>query len=404
MLRKKLVEYKIDLIAVLALIILVVVIFRPLMAHMIWERTGASDHLDHIHQAANMFAGNIKLVNAYPLFQTLVGVANAVLPVEHITIAGLVVLLTCMTLTAIVIYFFVRRAATPLPTIGGAVIGVLGSLILMLVAAITVFTWSKQNLYAGYILPTVYHNGTILALKPFALLLFVYIVGVFSQHPYFRSKKAIVIAAILVLLATTAKPSYTICVLPALGIAVIYRLYKRQHINWWLLIGGIGIPALIVLGAEYLAVQYIPSLKDHGSQFIFSPFGYLRKIRMMDLILLKFILSIAFPLVVYLLYFKTAVQDSMFNLAWLIFIVGAIYYYFFIQVPLASHGNFTWSAQITLFILFIVAFAFFVRQNRGVSWRLSYPAWISLFVLGLHFVCGIVWYQAELTVVNGVWW
>ena len=94
--------------------------------------------------------------------------------------------------------------------------GVPAAVALMLIAPITIFTWSQQNLYFGYIPAHVYHNPTQVALKPFALLFFVAALRVFSD----RVRRALFIALTfaLGLCATLAKPSLSICLIPALGV------------------------------------------------------------------------------------------------------------------------------------------------------------------------------------------
>src|SRR5690606_15061919 len=85
---------------------------------------------------------------------------------------------------------------------------------LMLVSAVTVLTWTQHNLYRGYHLPNTYHSPTMAVLRPLALLLFLYVVGVFSSKPYFQTRVALLSAMVLTVLTSTAKPNYTISMLP----------------------------------------------------------------------------------------------------------------------------------------------------------------------------------------------
>jgi Na+(H+)/acetate symporter ActP len=68
---------------------------------------------------------------------------------------------------------------------------------------------------------------------------------------------------------------------------------------------------------------------------------------------IKFVLSAAFPIAVYGLYWKSAVRDARLNLAVLLFAFGISYSHLLSEKRHWEHGNFIWSGYITLFILFV---------------------------------------------------
>ncbi len=106
----------------------------------------------------------------------------------------------------------------------------------------------------------------------------------------------------------------------------------------------------------------------------------------------KFVLSILFPLCVYSLYFRKATDDTYLSLAWPIFLVGACYTYFLAEDGAARFdGNFWWSAQVALLILFVFSTAFLVRQEVR-----SKRFFICAAVFGLHLISGIVWYDTQI--------
>jgi len=125
-------------------------------------------------------------------------------------------------------------------------------------------------------------------------------------------------------------------------------------------------------------------------------------------LLFKFSLSILFPLVVYALYLKRACRNVHFNLAWLTFGIGAFYTYFVAESGWRfGHGNFTWSGQISLLILFISATVFFIAQNRPFKWSIRMVA--CTYIFALHLLCGLYWYYLHLTaatmgdIIGGKW-
>ena len=88
--------------------------------------------------------------------------------------------------------------------------------------------WSLDKLlYIGYVGITTYHSPTMLFLKPFALLQFIYAYHCFKDN-YPIKKWHIVAVAISSLLSTFVKPSLAICILPALFSLAAYRLLQKK--------------------------------------------------------------------------------------------------------------------------------------------------------------------------------
>jgi len=108
------------------------------------------------------------------------------------------------------------------------------------------------------------------------------------------------------------------------------------------------------------------------------------------------------------LYFQKTRQDLSFNLAWLTFIFGAFYTYFLAESERVTDGNFIWSGQITLFMLFVVSAVFFLRQiyEPGKGFTFSRAAIICIVIWMLHVASGVLWYATELTTVTLAerWW
>jgi hypothetical protein len=71
-------------------------------------------------------------------------------------------------------------------------------------------------------------------------------------------------------------------------------------------------------------------------------------------------------------------------------------------------GNFIWGGQITLFILFVVSAAFFLRQiyEPGKGFRLNRAAVLCIAIWLLHIASGVLWYITELNTVtmSERWW
>lgn len=264
------------------------------------------------------------------------------------------------------------------------------SLVLLLAGPINLLTWASNNMLQGYIPTSAYHSPTLVLLRPLALALFLQCVRVFTTTSV--SRFGLIAAAVVTALSTLAKPNYTVAIVPALGLLAGYAFIRKQPVNWPLLIIGIFVPA-----AEILLWQLNHVRGTELGGFMIAPFAVMSIFSPTDL-LPKFLLSILFPLTVTAFYWQNARRDKAMIFAWLSFAVGAFYTYFISESQNPSNANFTWSGQITLFILFVAAAVFFFRQNTVLfAERRFKPAFlIGMVVLGLHLVGGVALYISSL--------
>src|SRR5690606_9025712 len=86
---------------------------------------------------------------------------------------------------------------------------------LLISHSISLLYFHDKHMYFGYVPSNVYHNPTILLLKPIALLSF-YLLYKTLQSPSNCRWSMVLIVGIITGLAILAKPSYIIVLLPAL--------------------------------------------------------------------------------------------------------------------------------------------------------------------------------------------
>jgi len=240
--------------------------------------------------------------------------------------------------------------------------------------------------YFGYIGLANYHNPTVHMLRPFALLMFIFAMQVLLGPR--SSIWKILFAALIFAGATFLKPSYTITLLPALGLMGLYWLWKRRPVGWRMAIFGLGLPSVLLLAPQFI-ITYVRGEVDGGIALM--PFVAAQMLS--GFVLQKFLMSIFFPLVVVVLFWKRALRDHEMVLAWSGFIIGALQFYLLIEKGSRyTHANFLWGAQITLFILFAVTIRFLLRQE--ISFReLTRPArWISYVAYVPHVLSGIAYW------------
>jgi hypothetical protein len=181
----------------------------------------------------------------------------------------------------------------------------------------------------------------------------------------------------------------------------LYRLVNRQPIHWRLLLGGIVIPASLLLGVQMVFFS-------NNSRILFAPLAVMRAWDRINpaassALSLKILLSVLFPLVVYVSYWSQAARTLYLNLAWLAAITGAGFTYLLAEGgSRLEHGNLTWSGQIGMFVLFAATSGFLLEQNRGwlnadKSHRLTLQRALCLLTLALHLISGILWYRVYIS-------
>jgi hypothetical protein len=316
---------------------------------------------------------------AHPAWELLLIVLNGLFGVSFRMSAFLVTLFSILA-AALVLYFWLE----PILRARGLSLwlGVVAAIGLNLVTPLSLLVSVDRKYYLGYIGIISYHNPTIILLRPLALLQFIFAFGCFQQAG--SSWRQTGIAALVTLLATFAKPSFAICLLPAMGLIAAYCWLKKQPANWQLFILGFIVPTIVMLTWQFLVTYGSPG----QSGIFFYPFGVMAA--RSGFLWIKFALSILFPLLVALLFFPEAARDIRMVLAWLSFVLGAFYSYFLAEGPPRTlDGNFIWSGKITLLVLFCVSTIFLLERIKTIRWKALLPgvAWLS------HVAFGLVYYQ-----------
>ena len=402
-----------DLAAVFLLCVAILLVFLPVFQSV--APMPGSDFTAHVRQAQRMAETRIN-ESSYFLYQFMVIAFHMVIPAMDYLAAGVWVVVVFQLILGWTLYAMLRwglrRAFEGQPALACAISAVV-ALCLLMITPLNVLTWEAHNLYFGYIGINVYHNPTSVLLKPLALLVYLAAVAVFSagdESSRMRVRNMLPFWVIggITLLCTLAKPNFVIAFLPALGIMAMIWLWQRKKIDWLGLVGGIVLPAVGLLAWQYLATYSSDRVLADEAGILFAPF--LVYGRESDDLLLKFILSIAFPLAVYMLYYRRARQDWSLNLAWLTFGCGAFFTYFFAESGVRlQDANFAWSGQVTLFVLYAVSATFFIGQafDRRSTYQIHKkltPFVICGVIFFIQVVCGILWYSLHLTQPGNVWW
>jgi len=328
----------------------------------------------------------------HPLYHVLCAAAWRLTGTSLTTICYVTVpLLLCIAATALTFRTLLRGT-------GGWIAGRgiwLGLIAVGLALVSPLNLWSWPRLYLGYLNPTVFHNPTYLALKPFALLLFSLLAMPQPGEASSTAQKWRLIFATTACLL--AKPNFVLALLPVLPVFWLWEIRSGRRPAIALHIVGVILPAVIILLWQY-SFCYHTATQQSQSSIILYPFGVARCFS--DHLLLKLLSSIAFPLVVISIYKQDALHDIPLRLGWLTFASALLMYYLLAERgPRFFHGNFVWGTYACNFILFVASAMFLLnrpdRDSQARNGRDIKPA-LCWSVGIMHLVCGVVFYVCTL--------
>jgi len=267
------------------------------------------------------------------------------------------------------------------------------SVCVVIAAPVALLVVLDGHMYLGYIGISTYHNPTMTLLKPLALVHFIMTVKMMGS----RQANAIHVIGLFIvsILVALAKPNYTLVMLPVVLIYVAYICLTRHRANAAAMVLSVVAPSIAVL-----ACQFLLFFSDNKIQF--APFVV--PAALSSMLFPKFILSMAFPLSVSLLYPKKVMNDMYMKAAWAIFMFGIAQMYLFAESGKRMfHGNFFWSGQIALFILFVATTRFIIREQiihnklavkqarKCIDLRLLF-SWI---IFTSHAIFGVLWFYFD---------
>ncbi len=366
----------------ISLIIAVVVVFGPIVYLELNLPGKTDDYSFHLRWAQQIVSAPYKVpaeVVAHAGWQWLVWLANAVLDLSWGT-AALAVTLGSVILSTGVLFTIFRRKVSGL-TAGGLAIGLNLVAPLLFIDPLNNLTY----LVNGYIAPNLFHNPTLLLLKPLAMAQFALVLDTLSEK---RSGWVWVFATALVSAAAVfSKPSYAICLLPALGLLTLIRLLKKQSVDWVRLVLGVVVPTFIFLIWQFI----ITYGQENSSAIIFAPLLVMKHYSATGTLPAKLLLSLVFPLVVTLLCWKSAIRSRKIQLGWLGFVISLALVYLLAETGTRQFAaNFYWSAELSMFILF-AACVWFLIENKPLLDSPFRKWWIVTTGLA-HLVVGVTYY------------
>ena len=161
-------------------------------------------------------------------------------------------------------------------------------------------------------------------------------------------------------------------------------------------------PTLVILAAQRALLLGGEAGATTG--IVWAPFKVLlRETPSVALILVKGLLSVAFPLFVGVRAALRRRWSDPLVLSGLTFFFALFFSYFVAESGRRMfHGNFVWTGQIGAFLFFVCAVSDFFRERA--SGRSDWTDGVGFLLLGLHVLSGLVWAGLNLAgVATKVW-
>lgn len=340
---------------ILVLMLVTAVASSPIYYHRIAIPVD-TDYGSHVRFAQQLLDGQSldPLTLSHPMLQLILAAMHLVTLNKLGLYASLIILqVLVQVLTALILYGWFGKADRKdwdWLRAGAAVT-------LTFVAPVMLLAFQDGFFYYGYIGLANYHNPTIHLLKPVALLSLIYAIrAAGGEHSNWRD---ISLAALWITLSTWIKPNYVLSILPAMGLVAIIRRLQGRRLDWKMLIFGFALPGIVMLFIQWL-IAY--PFGDPGEGIILAPF--LVEGSYSSNLALKFILSSLFPLLVLFIARRSLLEDSSLLVGWVGFLAGAAQFYLLAEGGQRMFdGNFRWSGQIMLFLLFAVAVRWILREK-----------------------------------------
>jgi hypothetical protein len=266
---------------------------------------------------------------------------------------------------------------------------------LMLVGAIYA-PWINPRMYLGQGSPNVWHNPTLIAVKPFAFIC----VGAYLWAPRVRrNRRAILLAVAMVALAVSAliKPNFALVFIPAVPIYLL--LSGQRRASDLVVSAAVVAPAIAILLVQYWASSHVSGMQGLVMSAI-DPLGVWRLYT--PNIPASLCLALAFPLALLVLRFDTVRREPELILAWLMLAAGVMQFALLsVTGPHRRAGDWSWGYLVALQILFLYCVRDLLQWSTTASVgrrsERAKLAGVSL-IYALHLAAGIVYF---LTIASG---
>lgn len=254
--------------------------------------------------------------------------------------------------------------------------------------------------YVGVFSANPFHNATYMAARPFAILAFLWYVKLLPVYEKGGAVRDYVLFSLFLLAATMTKPSFTLALVSAAGLLMVYRLLRAGFRNFRSTVG-LGlcfVPTFLNLLYQYKGVFVATEEgQERGLGFGFGEVWA----DYCDNIPLGICLAIGFPLVVLALNWRECRKDGLMRFSWLLYLVSFAEAFLLYEKGFRKVDfNFSWGYMYGIFFCHFGSLLLLLRttarelgqplRRRRVGLLIQWAAYLC------HVLCGIFYFRDML--------
>lgn len=246
--------------------------------------------------------------------------------------------------------------------------------------------WSiiSNDYYLGQFTANPWHNPTIIAIKPFAIIIFyMYYEFTLKNSTWSNKKKYYMTTFLMILMSISAfaKPNFYQVFIPTMAAFCIISLYKnfKKSIQLCVCSFLIVLPVLMIMVVQFaLAIRGAKGGIGIELFKVWHAYG--------EHLLGSLLLSILFPIIV--LYSNRKKINRLLLLSWILFISALSQFCLFYLKRGYYTGDFIWGVYLATAILFITSIINFINQKNKSKIYL----YGGSIILALHTLCGLIYW------------
>lgn len=254
--------------------------------------------------------------------------------------------------------------------------------------------------YLGVFTANPFHNATYMAARPFGILAFFKYTDLIPLYERKNARKEhgkdYILFSIYLLLATMTKPSFTIVLVGAAGILMLWRMIRSGFRNFvptiWL--GVCFLPTFADLLYQFRGV-FVPQEGQEGGIGLTLGHVWLQYCSNLPLAIG---LAIGFPILVLLLNYKELRRDSGYRFSWQIYGMSFLMAFCLYEKGFREMDfNFSWGYMYGIFFAFVGALQVLLRATVKADTKkkkgLIAVQWLAYL---WHLVCGLYYFWGFL--------